>query len=51
MKEAAKASGEQIKQLKAQIASANNGDKDEQALQVHLIRLLLECSAVAADVL
>ena len=51
MKEAAKASGEQIKQLKAQIASANNGDKDEQGLQVHLIRLLLECLAVAADVL
>ena len=42
MKEAAKASGEHIQQLKAQIASANNGDKDEQTLQVHLIRLLLE---------
>ena len=51
MKEAAKASGEQIKQLKAKIASANNGDKDEQGLQVHLIRPLLECLAVAADVL
>ena len=35
MKEAAKASGEHIKQLKAQIASANNGDKEFQALQVH----------------
>ena len=32
---ATNASGEHTKQLKAQIASANNGDKEFQALQVH----------------